>query len=81
MDYTILSLEVENNTNGVIALDSKANINTTLIYDTNNVEYEAFLNEKAEEELQVRRNAKRTINIKFNKIYNPNSRTLKRNFL
>lgn len=81
MDYTILSLDVKNDTDGVIALDSKANLKTTLIYDTNNVEYEAFLNEKAEEELQVRRNARRTINIKFNKIYNPNSRTLKRNFL
>lgn len=80
MDYTILNLKVKNNTEGVISLDTKENLNTMYIYDENNVNYESFLNENSEEELQVRRNAEKNIDIKFNKIYNPNSRTLKRNY-
>ena len=71
MDYTIVNIDVENKTNNTICLDTKENVNTTYLYDTNNVKYKSFLNEIAEEQLVVRRNAKININIKFNKMYNP----------
>lgn len=77
MDYTILTLKVKNNTQNAICIDTKENLETMYIYDTNGVRYTAFLNEKAVEEFIIRRNMELSIDIKFNKRYNPESRELK----
>lgn len=77
MDYTIITFKIKNETNGVISLDSKTKLDNTYLYDENGVKYVAFLNENAEEELKIRRNMTQTVRIKFNKLYNPESRTLK----
>lgn len=71
MDYTIANITIQNNNTSTICLDSKKTEGTTYLYDENNVKYTGMLNEIAEEQLVVRRGMTNTINIKFNKIYNP----------
>lgn len=71
MDYTIANIEVKNNSTNTICLDSKQADGTVYLYDENNVKYTGLLNEIAEEQLLGRRGTKNTINLKFNKIYNP----------
>ncbi len=71
MDYTIANISVQNNSTSAICMDSKKTEGTTYLYDENNVKYTGLLNEIAEEQLVVRRGMTNTINIKFNKIYNP----------
>ena len=46
------------------------------LQDTNGVTYTAFLNENAVEEFRVSRNMEITVEIKFNKMYNPSSREI-----
>ena len=76
MDYTILSLKVKNANKDIISLDTKENLDTMYLYDTNGVRYSSFLNETAEEELIFRKNMEMTVEIKFNKMYNPTSREI-----
>lgn len=78
MDNTILEFKVKNQTKNTICLDTKKESDTTYLYDTNYTRYTAFLNEISEEEMQIPRNMERTISIKFDKIYNPENRVLKR---
>lgn len=76
MDYTILNIKVKNGTNNTISIDTKEDTEATYIYDTNKIRYTAFLNENSEAELQIRRNMEVGINIKFNKLYNPERRDI-----
>lgn len=76
MDYTILSLKVKNTNKDIISIDTKEKLDTMYLYDTNGVRYSSFLNENAEEELIFRRNMEMTVEIKFNKMYNPTSREI-----
>lgn len=76
MDYTVLTLTVRNNTQNAICIDTKEKTDTMYLYDTNGVKYTAALNEKAVEEFIIRRNMEFSIDVKFNKIYNPESREL-----
>ena len=78
MDYTILDFKVKNETKNTICLDSKENIDTVYLYDKNDVKYDSLLNEISQEELQFFMNIERSIKIKFNKLYNPKNRVLKR---
>lgn len=71
MDYTIANLSVTNNRESDISLDTKDGNYTMYMYDTNNVKYNSFLHENSEEQLRVRNGLTNTINIKFNKMYNP----------
>lgn len=77
MDYTVLTLKVRNNTQNAICIDTKEKLDNMYLYDTNGVKYTAFLNEKAVEEFIIRRNMELSIEVKFNKIYNPESRDLR----
>lgn len=76
MDYTILTIKVKNNTQNTICLDAKQGIDTMYLYDDNRVRYSAFLNENSVEELTASRNMEITVNIKFNKMYNPSAREI-----
>lgn len=79
MDYTIVNLKVKNNTDNIISIDTKQDVKTMYLYDTNVVKYMAFLNETPDVELQVRKDIEKSIDIKFDKIYSPKNRTLSRN--
>ncbi len=70
IDYTILNITVKNNTGKTICIDAKEDVSSTYIYDSNNVEYTSFINENPMTELIMRDQETKTINIKFNKIYN-----------
>ena len=78
MDYAILDLEVKNQTNNTIIIDTRENGQSMYLYDENRVKYTAFLNENSEEELKVRRNTQSKISIKFNKMYNPTGKDIYR---
>lgn len=71
MDYTIANISITNDTETNICIDPREGNYTTYMYDGNNVKYNALLNENSEEQLMVRRGLTNTINIKFNKMYNP----------
>lgn len=75
MDYTIYNISVKNNTENTICIDTKEDINTMYLYDSNGIHYTSFLNEIAGQRLVVYKLMTQNINIKFNKIYN--SRTIK----
>lgn len=76
MDYMVLGIEVKNDTQNTICIDTKENLQTIHIYDENNVKYTGLLNENSMEELKVKKNKTSKINIRFNKIYNPKSREI-----
>ena len=77
MDYTIFNIQIENNTGKTVCIDTKENISDTYIYDIEQVRYTALLNENTLEELIVKNETTSSINIKFDKRYSPDSRTLK----
>lgn len=77
IDYTIVNIKIKNNTSDKICLDSRESIDKTYLYDENNVTYTSFLNELTEQELEVGAGEEKNIKIKFNKRYNPKSRTLR----
>lgn len=71
VDYTIVSLRVKNNNTKAIALDSKKELDTMFLYDENHVKYTSFLNEKSESQLKIYPNMETNVEIKFNKLYDP----------
>lgn len=70
IDYTIINLTANNNTEKTICIDTKEDTSSTYIYDKNNVKYTSFINENPMTELVIRSQSTSTINIKFNKLYN-----------
>lgn len=76
IDYTILDITVDNSTLNTLCIDTKEKLNTTFIYDRNDVRYTAFLNEIADVELQIKGKQNKNLEIKFNKRYNPESRDI-----
>ena len=77
MDYTIFNIQIENHTGKPVCSDTTENISDTYIYDIEQVRYTALLNENTLEELIVKNETTSSINIKFDKRYSPDSRTLK----
>ena len=77
IDYTVINFKVRNDTKNAVIIDTKEDVQSVYLYDTNNVKYTAFLNEIADEQLKINQGAEILVNIKFNKIYNPESRELK----
>ncbi len=71
MDYAILNISITNKTTKTICIDTKEKVNTCYLYDTNDVKYTAMLNENAMEQLIVKRDMTNNVNIKFNKMFNP----------
>ncbi|MCI9366074.1 MAG: hypothetical protein HFJ54_05950 [Clostridia bacterium] len=71
IDFTIVNMSITNSTDKVICLDTKEDNESMYLYDINGVKYSSFLNENATEQLVIYRNINNSINVKFNKIYNP----------
>lgn len=76
IDYTILTVNVKNDTQSTICVDTKEKVDTMYLYDENEVRYTAMLNENSAEELQVKKRMQSKFNVKFNKMYNPESREI-----
>lgn len=71
IDYCIVNVSISNNSTNTICFDTKENVETVFLYDENNVKYNSFLNEIEDEEFVVKSGESNTLNIRFNKIYNP----------
>lgn len=72
MDYEIYTIEVTNNTDNTILLDTKTKQKSAYITSTSGTTYSAFMYELEDVYLTVASNVTKTISIKFNKIYSPN---------
>jgi len=72
MDYEVYNLELKNNTDKIIMIDSKRKTDTVFVSDENNLKYQAYMYEIDDSLLKIEGNMERKISIKFNKIYNPN---------
>ena len=72
MDYEIYNFTVENNSDNIIALDSKESVQSTFLVSNTGTTYSSYVYEMIPEELQVDSKETKEISVKFNKIYNPN---------
>lgn len=72
MDYEIYEIEVENNAQKNIMLNTKENTDSMYIEDENDLKHIAFLNEISEYDLIILKGLKKTYDIKFNRTYKPN---------
>lgn len=70
--YETFEITVENNTDNLIMLAEGNNSNDICLIDNNEVEYDSFINEIALIDLQVEPHSSKTLNIKFNKMYEEN---------
>lgn len=80
MDYEIYTLSVKNNTEETMLLDTRNKTKTTYITDSNENKFEAFLYEKAQEELIIKPQELKTIQIKFNDSYHSDIEITSMNF-
>lgn len=71
IDYEEYKIEIQNNTNTNIQIDTKENTETVFLKDTNGVRYTWYGHEIANENLKLEEGKSITLNIKFNKLYNP----------
>ena len=71
MDYEVYNIEIKNNTENDILLDTRKNSNTTYATGENSTKYTSFIYELAEDELIVKSQKTKKLSIKFNKMYNP----------
>lgn len=70
MDYEIYDLEVKNNTENDILLDTKENLESMYIKDTKNVKYSSYSHEISLADLYVQKGQKRNLKIKYYSSYN-----------
>lgn len=80
MDYEIYNIEIKNNTNKTILLDTKEKTNTMFVTDDNNNKYVSYNYEISDIGLLVNQNSNKNIRIKFSKAYNSNLKTTKITF-
>ena len=80
LDYGIYTLSVKNNTNETILLDTRQKNKTTYIMDSNHNKFEAFLYEKAEQDLMLEPQESKTMEMKFNNSYRSNLEITSMNF-
>jgi len=73
MDYEIYNLQVVNNTENSIMLDSKLKDKSIYLTGRNGTTYRAFTYEIKDDMLTVRKQREKNISIRFNKVYNLNT--------
>lgn len=71
-DYVEYDIMFTNTSEEKIILDSKENTGSVYIQDERGVNYEWFGNELSDEELNIEGKERKTLRIKFNKLYNQN---------
>lgn len=69
LNYLIYTLEVKNNTDTSILLDSKKKNNETYLQDRSGAVYPALLHENTNEDLLIKANQEKEVKIKFSCIY------------
>ena len=80
LDYEIYNIQVTNNTNKKILLDSKQNTDTVYLSSRTGGIFRASIYEIAEESLTIGAMQTKKISIKFNKVYNPTLKISTMNF-
>lgn len=68
-NYETYNITVKNQTDKTILLSRKQNSKDICLIDNNNVEYNSFLNEISNENLILNAKYEKSVNIRFNKIY------------
>lgn len=71
MDYEVYTIEVQNNSQKTLVLDSKETLNNTYLKGENEVKYSSYIDEVLNEDLRINAGQTKQIEMKFNKIYNP----------
>ena len=80
MDYEIYTIRIKNNTDRTIMLDTRQKTDTTFIRDDKNNKFESFLYENKENDLILKPQEAKTIQIKFNDAYRSNINITSINF-
>lgn len=70
MDYESYEIEVKNNTEKDILMDTKENLKSMYIKDSKDVKYSAYSHEISFADLYVQRKQKRTLKLKYYSSYN-----------
>lgn len=71
MDYEVYNIQITNNTENSILLDSKQNTDTVYLKNGSGNKFRASIYELSEIDLTVGKGQTKSLSIKFNKIYNP----------
>lgn len=71
VEYEVYNIEIENNTNKTILLDSKKTTSGIYLLDNSNVRYSSFIYELSINDLTVKVQKSKNIYVKFNKYYYP----------
>lgn len=74
MDYQIYNLDVQNNTEKTILLDTSDDVNSVYLLDSKNMKYQFYNNEIIQNRLIVKSEFTNNIQIKFNNSYSSNRR-------
>lgn len=77
MDYQTYNIQVENNTDNTILLDTGENTKSVYLLDSNKMKYYFYNNELIKEKMKIQGKYKTTIKIKFNNSYS-SSKTIKK---
>lgn len=80
LDYEIYNIQISNNTNKKILLDSKQNTNTVYLTSSIGGTFRASIYEMSETSLIVGERQTKNLSIKFNKVYNPTLKMSAMNF-
>lgn len=80
LDYEIYNIQVTNNTSKRILLDSKQNTDTVYLNSKTGGVFRATIYELSEASLTIGERQTKTLNIKFNKVYNPKLKMSTMNF-
>ncbi len=71
IEYETYEIEVQNNTGNKLIFNTKENTDSIYIEDENELQYVAFINELADNELQISNGVTKTLKIRFNRSYKP----------
>lgn len=71
IDYEIYEIEVKNNTESTVIFNTKDNSKSIYIEDENKLKYIAFLNEISDIELELPKGRSKSLQIKFNRGFRP----------
>jgi hypothetical protein len=76
-DYEIYKINVENNTDKTILLDTRTSSKSMYLVDSSNIKYTAYSNEIASIIYEFTKHVSKTLSLKFNKKYEPDDKTKK----
>ena len=79
-EYEEFEIEVKNNSDNKVVIDTKENTETVYLKDTNNVKYNWYGHEIPDNKLEIEKGNSVKLNIKFNKILNPDRKDNTINF-